>query len=682
MCPEGSDPGERVDRAEGNGSASPQPVEPGEHTNGAERKDGTERKNERKNEHTERTEDSIPEPVADKPAELTGEISALPPEEASKVAAEIRAVAELRGIDTDVADLVELQKTGPIPTVTKLEDEDALSAEELRDAWPLLDLEERSDGLRVLPRDEAEDFFIALSASDQAALLLHFRSGQRRQWMRLLEPDDAADVIQEAGEEHRDKLLALLDAPTRKEVAALLAYEEDEAGGLMSTRYARLRPNMTADEAISYLRRQARDKLETIYYAYVVAPDQHLLGVVSFRDLFAADPRKVVSDIMETDVVRVTDEMDQETVSRIFAEHDLTVVPVVDMSGKMKGIVTVDDIVDVVQEEATEDAQKFAGMEVLDLPYLVSGRGEMIKKRARWLTILLIGEMLTATALGFFQHELDKAIVLSLFLPLIISSGGNSGSQASTLVIRAMALGEVRLADWLRVFLREIQMGLVLGAILGSVAAVRVIVWGAAGAYEGSAGEHFLLVGLTVAVSLVGCVMWGTLMGAMLPFALRKLGADPASASAPLVATLVDVSGIIIYFTIASVILTGTVIRSVPDACRITPTTAVSAAFGGTFTAERTSSSDRASGCNFTGPAGTVHVRAEISDRSAFDDTMASLPGVRPVSGLGESAYFDADRLFAYKRGTRVMVSATGKLDPASVAAGEKQVMEQILETL
>jgi len=674
MCPEGSDPVDRVDRAEGNGSAPPQAVEP---VNAGERAGNAER-----TERTERGEDSVPEPLADKPADLTGEISALPPEEASKVAAEIRAVAELRGIDTDVADLVELQKTGPIPTVTKIDDEDALSAEDLRDAWPLLDLEERSDGLRVLPRDEAEDFFIALSASDQAALLLHFRSGQRRQWLRLLEPDDAADLIQEAGEDHRDKLLALLDAPTRKEVTALLAYEEDEAGGLMSTRYARLRPHMTADEAISYLRRQAQDKLETIYYAYVVAPDQHLLGVVSFRDLFAAEPKKVVADIMETDVVRVTDEMDQETVSRIFAEHDLTVIPVVDMNGKMKGIVTVDDIVDVVQEEATEDAQKFAGMEVLDLPYLVSSRREMVKKRARWLTILLIGEMLTATALGFFQHELDKAIVLSLFLPLIISSGGNSGSQASTLVIRAMALGEVRLADWVRVFLREIQMGLVLGAILGSVAAVRVIVWGAAGAYEGSAGEHFLLMGLTVAVSLVGCVMWGTLMGAMLPFALRKLGADPASASAPLVATLVDVSGIIIYFTIASMILTGTVIRSVPDACTLTPETAVSTAFGGTFTAERVSSNDRASGCDFKGPAGTVHVRAEVSDRKGFDDTMASLPGVRPVGGLGEAAYLDGDRLWAFKRGTRVMVSATGKHDPAGLADDEKQVMEKILEAL
>src|SRR5512140_1158145 len=391
------------------------------------------------------TGDAVPELITPQ-AELTGEISPLPPDEASKVTAEIRAVAELRSVDD--ADFIELQAS-TITAVTRPEDDDSLSADELRDAWPLLDLDERSDGLRVLPREDAEDFFISLSAADHAALLLHFRAGQRRQWMRLLEPDDVADVIQQTAEPHRAKLLDLLDLPTRKEVTALLAYAEDEAGGLMSTRYARLRPQMTADEAISYLRRQARDKIETIYYAYVVDPEQHLLGVVSFRDLFAADPKKTVADIMETDVVRVSDEMDQETVSRIFAEHDLNVVPVVDKDGKMKGIVTVDDIVDVVQEEATEDAQKFGGLEALDMPYLASTRREMIRKRARWLTILLIGEMFTATALGFFEDSLIP--ILSLFLPLIISSGGNSGSQASTLVIRAMALGAGRTADWGRV---------------------------------------------------------------------------------------------------------------------------------------------------------------------------------------------------------------------------------------
>nr|HEX4314315.1 magnesium transporter [Kofleriaceae bacterium] len=500
----------------------------------------------------------------------------LPPEEALKVAAEIRAVAESRGEDSQVHELVDPAEVHPVTggvtppresmrmrrlTGSSLQrvpvDDDSLAIDDLRDAWPLLDLDERGDGLRVLPREEAEDFFIALAAADQSALLLHFRAGQRRQWMRLLEPDDVADVIQTTGDDQRPLLLALLDAPTKKEVMALLAYEEDQAGGLMSTRFARLRPQMTADEAVSYLRRQARDKVETVYTAYVLDPEQHLLGVVSFRDLFAAEPKTVVAEIMETDVVRVTDEMDQESVSRFFAEHDLSVIPVVDRDGKMKGIVTVDDIVDVVQEEATEDAQKFGGMEVLDLPYLQSTRREMIRKRARWLTILLIGEMLTATALGFFQGELDKAIVLSLFLPLIISSGGNSGSQASTLVIRAMALGEVRVADWWRVCRREVVIGIVLGAILGSVASVRVIVWGYFGAYEGAAGDHYVMVGMTVACSLVGCVLWGTLMGSMLPFILRKTGADPASASAPLVATLVDVSGIIIYFTIAKIILTG-----------------------------------------------------------------------------------------------------------------------------
>jgi magnesium transporter len=516
-------------------------------------------------------DDSVPEPIPDRPENATGEISTLPPEEASKVAAEIRAIAEARGDDSEIVDLVDLspsvstsrsRRTSIIPPmpsvtgeiVTVQESDDELSIEELRDAWPLLDLDERSDGLRVLPREDAEDFFVALSPADQAALLLHFRPGQRRQWMRLLEPDDVADVIQQVSEDQRPTLLALLDAPTRKEVAALMAYEEDEAGGLMSTRYARLRPQMTADEAISYLRRQARDKIETIYYAYVLDPAQRLLGVVSFRDLFAADPKKIVAEIMETDVVRVTDEMDQETVSRYFAEHDLTVVPVVDMDGRMKGIVTVDDIVDVVQEEATEDAQKFGGMEALDMPYLRSSRAVMIRKRGRWLTILLVGEMLTATALGFFEDALIPT--LALFLPLIISSGGNSGSQASTLVIRAMALGEVRAADWWLVLRRELTIGVALGAILGGFASVRVMIWGAAGTY----GVHYLLIGLTVALSVTGCVLWGTLAGAMLPFLLRRLGADPANASAPLVATLVDVSGIIIYFTIAKLILTGTLL--------------------------------------------------------------------------------------------------------------------------
>lgn len=497
------------------------------------------------------SEPGVPTEIPDRSVEATGEISMLPPEEAQKVAAEIRAIAETRGEDSEVVDLVELAATAPLQV--PVEDDDALTADELRDAWPLLDLEERGDGLRVLPREDAEDFFIGLPAPDQAALLLYFRPGQRRQWMRLLEPDDVADVIQEADDRARSTLLALLDAPTRKEVTALLAYAEDEAGGLMSTRYARLRPGMTADEAISYLRRQARDKIETIYYAYVLDPDHRLLGVVSFRDLFAADPTTIVAEIMETEVIRVSDEMDQETVSRIFAEHDLTVVPVVDAEGKMKGIVTVDDIVDVVQEEATEDAQKFGGMAALEMPYLQSSRREMLLKRGVWLVILLVGSTLTASAMGTFQGYIDKEPLLAVFIPMIISTGGNSGSQASTLMIRAMALGEVRAADWWLVLRRELGLGLMLGGVLGLIALLRVLLWGVAGSY----GEHFVMIGLTCGLAVVGCVLAGTLAGAMLPFFLRKVGADPASASAPFVATLVDVSGILIYFGIANAILSG-----------------------------------------------------------------------------------------------------------------------------
>jgi magnesium transporter len=512
----------------------------------------------------------VPEVIPDRAAtDLSTEVSTLAPEQAAEVIAEIRAVAEARGEDSEVVELVELPTSGrarrpssitlppmpselaaPPPTV---EEEEGLSVDELRDAWPLLDLDERGDGLRVLPREDAEEFFIALPAHDQAQLVLHFRPGQRRQWMRMLEPDDVADVVQDAGDEHKATLLALLDDPTRKEVQALLAYAEDEAGGLMSTRFARLRPNMTADEALLYLRRQARAKLETIYVAYVVDADQRLHGVVSFRDLFGAEPKKLVSEIMETDVVRVTDDMDQETVSRLFAEHDLNVIPVVDADGKMKGIVTVDDIVDVVQEAATEDIQKFGGMEALEVPYLQSRRREMITKRGRWLVLLLVGSMLTTTAMESFQDQIDRVPVLAVFIAMIVSTGGNSGSQASTLVIRAMALGEVRAADWWLIFRRELFIGISLGLVLFVVSLLRVLVWGSFGAY----GDHYVMIAVAVAVSVIGCTTCGTLAGAMLPFVLRKLGADPASASAPFVATLVDVSGILIYFGIANLILSG-----------------------------------------------------------------------------------------------------------------------------
>ncbi len=435
------------------------------------------------------------------------------------------------------------------------EEESLLS--DLQETWRLLDLEDRVESFRALPRDEAEEFFLQLPARDQAELLGEFRPGERRSWMRLLPPDDAADLIQEAGDEEREPLLGLLDTTTRREVAALLAYAEDEAGGLMNPRFARMRPEMSVDEAVSYLRKQAREHLETVYYAYVLDTEQRLQGVVSFRDLFSATPDKIVRDVMSTDVVTADEEMDQEAVSRLFAEHDLIALPVVDAEGRMKGIVTVDDIVDVVQEEATEDIQKLGGMQALEAPYLETGFMGMLRKRVPWLMVLFLGEMLTASAMGRFEGAIEKAVVLSIFIPLIISSGGNSGSQASTLVIRAMALGEVTLGDWWRVIRRELASGFAFGVILGLLGFGRVALWQQ---LFDSFGPHWLPVAWTVAGSLVGVVTFGTLAGSMLPFALRRVGLDPASAAAPFVATLVDVSGILIYFTLASWILRGTLL--------------------------------------------------------------------------------------------------------------------------
>jgi magnesium transporter len=311
------------------------------------------------------------------------------------------------------------------------------------------------------------------------------------------------------------------------------------------------------DEAITYLRRQARERLETIYYVYVLDEGQRLLGVVSFRDLFAAAPGKLVRDVMHADTRTVRDDMDQEAVSRVFKETGYLALPVVDAEGRLKGIVTVDDIVDVVEEEATEDIQKMGGTEALGAPYLEVGFLPLVKKRAGWLAALFLGEMLTATAMAKFEGEIARAVVLALFVPLIISSGGNSGSQATTLVIRAMALGEVRLRDWWRVMRREIAVGLTLGTVLGSIGFLRIVVWQAV---KPIYGEHYLLVAATVFSSLVGVVMFGTMAGSLLPFILRRLGLDPASASAPFVATLVDVTGLVIYFTTAMFILSGTLL--------------------------------------------------------------------------------------------------------------------------
>lgn len=425
----------------------------------------------------------------------------------------------------------------------------------IHDHWSQFSFSQRQEHFAKLSRTEAEELFLNLNSSDQYELIKEVPTLEKRSWIRMLAPDDAADLIQEAAEtEQKEELLTLLDPQTKREVSALLAYAEDDAGGIMNSRFIRLRPYMTVDEAISYIRIQAKTQVETIYYAYVLSPEQTILGVVSFRELFAASLNKKVQDIMHTDIVSIPDDLDQEQIGQIFSKQELMAIPVVDKYQKMVGIVTFDDVAQAVQEEATEDIHKIGAVETLDAPYLQISFLKMIQKRVYWLMILFVGEMFTATALGYFEHYLQRAVVLSLFLPLIISSGGNSGSQASTLMVRAMALGEVKLKDWWRVLIREIASGLTLGVCLGLIGLFRIYFWPWR---ETMYGEHYGYIALTVGVSVIGVVLWGTISGSMLPFILRKLGLDPAAASAPAVATIVDVTGVIIYFTVANLFLSG-----------------------------------------------------------------------------------------------------------------------------
>jgi len=431
---------------------------------------------------------------------------------------------------------------------------DDLSLENLLDNWQTLTHSKREEVFAILGRMDQEELFINLSSDYQAELFEDFPHAEKRSWIRLLAPDDIADLIQNLNPEAGIEALRYLDYATLVEVKALMAYAEDEAGGLMNSRFARLRPEMTVEEAIRYLRAQSKSHIETIYYAYVLDRTQVLLGVISLRELFLAKTQSTVAENMNTDLVTVLQDEDQESISKTFSNHNFLAIPVVDDLNVMKGIITVDDVVEVIEEEATEDIQKIGGMEALGEPYLDISIFSMIKKRAGWLSALFVGEMFTTSAMSHYELDIKKAVVLALFIPLVISSGGNSGSQATTLIIRAMALGEVRLKDWWRVLSRELTSGLSLGIILGIIGFARIMLWPGK---ETLYGEHYVLVAISVALSLVGIVLWGTLAGSMLPFFLRRIGLDPATSSAPFVATLVDVTGLVIYFTVASLFLKG-----------------------------------------------------------------------------------------------------------------------------
>ena len=342
----------------------------------------------------------------------------------------------------------------------------------------------------------------------------------------------------------------------RIETLALLGYPEDSVGRLMNPDYIEVKDYHTVQEALNKIRKLGRT-IENINFIYIIDDADKLIDDINLKELLIAAPDTKLNDLIDRKYLALHVNDDQETAASVFRKSNRAVLPVIDGEDVLLGIVTVDDILRVESEEATEDIHKIGGTEALDEPYMSTALFELIKKRAGWLVILFFGEMLTATAMGFFQDEISKAVVLALFIPLIISSGGNSGSQASTLIIRAMALDEITFKDWWRVMRREILSGLALGGILGIIGFLRIAIWSM---FTPIYGEHWFLVGLTVSFSFVGVVLWGTLSGSMLPIVLKRLGADPATSSAPFVATLVDVTGLIIYFVFASLFLHGTLL--------------------------------------------------------------------------------------------------------------------------
>ncbi len=367
--------------------------------------------------------------------------------------------------------------------------------------------------------------------------------------------DDAADVVARLNEDTQEYLLEEL---TEGEVVEqLMAYDPETAGGLMTTDVVTVRTGTTVAEATEQIRRHALDDAP-LYQVYVVDADRRLSGLLPLNRLVLVAPDRPVESVADAVEVTIPPTLDQEQVARVMARYNVTAVPVVGPRGVLLGEVTFDDVIDVVEAEQTEDLLKFGGVKATDVPYSRAGVWAALKSRGGWLMVLFVGEMITASAMGYFEHEIQRAVVLTLFIPLIISSGGNSGSQATSLIIRALALGELQLRDWWRIAVRELPTGLALGSVLGLVGCVRILLWQRLGWYD--YGPHYALLAFTVGTALVGVVTFGCVVGSMLPFALKRLGFDPASASAPFVATLVDVTGLVIYFTVAALILSGTLL--------------------------------------------------------------------------------------------------------------------------
>lgn len=415
---------------------------------------------------------------------------------------------------------------------------------------------ERTIIFRLLPRELAKETFKHLSHDEKEDIIegLIANVNKLTNLLNDLDPDDRTAFFEELPGAVSQRLMQVLSEEEREITIKLLGYPKDSIGRLMTPEYVAIRPYYTIAQAIEHIRKFGRDS-ETLNVIYVVDDNWKLIDDIRIKEIILASPEQKVSEFSDDRVISLNAFDDQEVAVKIFSDHDRVALPVTDTDGTLLGIVTIDDVMDVAEEENTEDFQKFGGTEGLDLSYTKTSLPDMVKKRAGWLVVLFLGEMLTASAMGHFDEEIEKAVVLALFVPLIISSGGNSGSQAASLIIRALALGELKLKNWWYVMRKEMFSGLLLGTILGLIGFIRIFIWQETGLYD--YGEYWIWVGLSVSVSLIFIVLWGTFSGSMIPFILKKLGLDPATASAPFVATLVDVTGLIIYFSVAALFLSG-----------------------------------------------------------------------------------------------------------------------------
>ena len=440
-----------------------------------------------------------------------------------------------------------------------LEQDDKTQLQEYLNNLNISDVEQLIDELpeqgplfiETLSLNRAVNVFRILDFPTQERIIKKISGHKVAEIINEMPPDDRTAFFSELHGDAVKALILHLSPADRKEALALLGYKEDSVGRLMTPDYITVRRSWNVDRVLAHIREFGKDS-ETIDVIYVIDSNGVLLDDIRIREILLVNPETKVSELMDSRLIALNVNDPQQEAINIFRMNNRVALPVTDNQNIMLGIVTVDDILWIANEEYTEDIQKIGGTEALDEPYLDINLFKLVRKRVGWLIVLFLGEMLTATAMGYFGDEIGIVVALAFFLPLIISSGGNSGSQASTLIIQAMALGEVTVADWWRVMRRELLSGLMLGVILGIIGFFRIFIWSA---FSTIYGPHWLLIAFTVGFALIGVVLWGSLAGSMLPLVLKKLGADPATSSAPFVATLVDVTGLIIYFSIASIIM-------------------------------------------------------------------------------------------------------------------------------